>query len=381
MKKKISILVNSFGEGGTERVISNLLPYFEQKDVDVILVLIQNEILYNIPKFIKVEVLFDNPNLSNKNKILLIPIMIYKYVMILKRYKIDISISFLTRSNYLNLITKLLYFKPKYIINQRSNPEKLYGNTSFFGLINNVLHIVLFRLADKLLVNSEGLQEELSNYCKIDKNKIYIFNNPVNIKFINNEPEDNSFFDDEYFNIVDVGRLIESKNHKLLIDSVCKLNDKKIRLYIFGDGIKHKELIDYINLKNISDQIFIMGFQKNIYSIMKKADLFLFSSNHEGFPNVLLESMACNLPIISTNCPYGPAEVLNIKFKKNDKTTYFSELGILVPCDSLIDMVDAIRYIMNNPSYYKNIITNARKRVVFFSVENQFNNFFSLINN
>jgi glycosyltransferase involved in cell wall biosynthesis len=82
------------------------------------------------------------------------------------------------------------------------------------------------------------------------------------------------------------------------------------KLIIFGEGDQRSELQSLINSKNLQHEVLLYGFAKNPYKFLRKANLFVLSSNFEGFGNVLVEAMACGTPVISTNCPSGPNEIL-----------------------------------------------------------------------
>ena len=90
-----------------------------------------------------------------------------------------------------------------------------------------------------------------------------------------------------------------------------KIKDKiKCNIVLMGDGNQKKMLFDYAKKNNFEKNLFIFGFQKNPYPYLNKADFFILSSKYEGLPNVLLEAQFLKKPIISSNCPTGPREIL-----------------------------------------------------------------------
>ena len=141
---------------------------------------------------------------------------------------------------------------------------------------------------------------------------------------------------------------------------------QKVRLYIFGDGILKTELEKIIQDLKFENRVFLMGFESNPYKYLKAADLFVFSSNHEGFPNVILEAMACELPIVSTNCPSGPNEIFKVNTDYDFSDNVVTDYGILVPRNNIKKMVEAINILMQNKKYYQNCKTQVIKRVEDF---------------
>ena len=192
--------------------------------------------------------------------------------------------------------------------------------------------------------------------------------NPIDLKYINTIESLPSFFDKNMFNIVTIGRLDSGKNHSLLINSIKKLNNPKFKLYIFGEGKLKNELKILIEKYNLKQHVFLMGYESNPYKYLKAADLFVFSSNHEGFPNVLLEAMACHLPILATNCKSGPSEIMQLELEQNN--LMFTNYGILVPIKDINLMADGIEYMYSNKEYLKHCKINVSNRIKDFKKTN-----------
>lgn len=116
--------------------------------------------------------------------------------------------------------------------------------------------------------------------------------------------------------IIHVGRFAKVKRHDILIKAFHLLKDKELKLILLGDGEERDNILKLINNLNLTNRVILMGFKKNPYPFVKKAKALILSSDHEGFGNVLVESLIVNTIAISTDCPYGPHEVLNPKFKQ-----------------------------------------------------------------
>ena len=366
---KIAVFIYSLGGGGAERVVSQLIPYLENNGFDVYLVLMNNTCVYpfetkNKPFFLE----NSKTTESNVMKFLKIPFLAYKYHIFLKKNKINKSFSFLTRPGFISVLTKWFNKKRTIIISERSNSSLQYGNHNLQSWINNFLIKELYPKADLIIANSNGNAQDLITNYNVPRYKITTIYNPISLEAIFAIEPKKDFFDTNYFNLVSVGRLDNGKNYQLLIKSLEFFKLQKLRLYIFGDGILKTELEKTIQDLKLENRVFLMGFESNPYKYLKAADLFVFSSNHEGFPNVILEAMACELPIVSTNCPSGPNEIFKVNTDYDFSDNVVTDYGILVPRNNIKKMVEAINHLMQNKKYYQNCKTQVVKRVADFEV-------------
>lgn len=350
---KISILIYSLDGGGAERVVAQLVSFLSENGIDVCLVMMNDIVVYEIPKSIPIYYLEkSNPKESGFFKFFKLPYLGFKYKSFLKKQKIEISVSFLSRPNYINLISKWLGSGAQTFVSERSNPSAQYNGSSFHSKINSFLISTLFVKADGIIANSTGNGIELIRNFGVPQNLITTIHNPIDLDTIQNTLAIKDFYDTNYFNFISVGRLNEGKNHELLIRSLLQVANKKIRLYIFGDGPLqdfHLHLIVDLKMEN---QVFLIGFSKDIFGYLIGADAFLFGSNHEGFPNVLIEAMACGLPIITTNCPSGPSEIMQVYSSEQIQKSVCTEYGILVPVGNSLEMSEAINELVTNKSYH-----------------------------
>lgn len=366
---KIAVFIYSLGGGGAERVVSQLIPYLENNGFDVYLVLMNNTCVY--PFQTKIKPFFLENSKATENsvlKLLKIPFLAYKYHIFLKKNKINKSFSFLTRPGFISVLTKWFNKKRTIIISERSYSSNQYGSNNLKSWMNNFLIQKLYPKADLIIANSNGNAQDLITNYNVPRYKITTIYNPISIEAIFAIEPIKDFFDTNYFNLVSVGRLNRGKNHHLLIKSLEFFKLQKVRLYIFGDGILKDELEKTIQDLKLENYVFLMGFESNIYKYLKAADLFVFSSNHEGFPNVILEAMACELPIVSTNCPSGPNEIFKVNTDYDFSDNVVTDYGILVPRNNIKKMVEAINHLMQNKKYYQNCKTQVVKRVADFEV-------------
>ena len=140
--------------------------------------------------------------------------------------------------------------------------------------------------------------------------------------------------------IIASGRLNKQKNYYLLLDVFEEISSifKSYKLEILGKGPLEDDIKRYANKKNCSDRIIFSGYVDNVKEHMKKAEVYVLSSDYEGMPNSLMEAMALGLPCVSTDCPCGGPKYL-IENNVN---------GVLVPVNDVQKMVDALKTILND---------------------------------
>jgi glycosyltransferase involved in cell wall biosynthesis len=111
--------------------------------------------------------------------------------------------------------------------------------------------------------------------------------------------------------IIAVGKLKPQKDFETLIKAFAKVRTKfKARLIILGEGPMLSDLNLLVEKLNITDDVIFEGFVQNPFKYMRNADLFVLSSKYEGLPGVLVQALACGCPVVSTDCPSGPREIL-----------------------------------------------------------------------
>ena len=174
----------------------------------------------------------------------------------------------------------------------------------------------------------------------------------------------------EDFSFINVGRFEPQKNHFLLIEAFKKINSD-VKLYLIGDGYLREELEKKVKNANLEEKVIFLGRQKNVFNFLSKANCFVLSSNYEGFPNVLIEALACELPIISSDCPSGPREILapNTDFTKQTKDIEFAEYGILTPIGDVDKLADAMKKIYEDKNIRYEASKKAIKRAKDFEIE------------
>jgi glycosyltransferase involved in cell wall biosynthesis len=185
------------------------------------------------------------------------------------------------------------------------------------GLRAHILKALMRRaylFADKIVAVSFGVADDLAAHLDLPRDIIEVIYNPISVDNIIAAIESSMpypWFPTNGIRIVAAGRLTRQKGFLDLIRAFAILRKtKKASLIILGEGNQRRELEAEAEILGISSDVFLPGFIKNPFPLIAKADLFVLSSQWEGLPNVLIQAMACGTPVISSNCPFGPAEIL-----------------------------------------------------------------------
>ncbi|WP_301006564.1 MULTISPECIES: glycosyltransferase [Helicobacter] len=373
---KLVILLYSLGAGGAERITSLLLENLA-KEYTITLVLLED--IQHYPLNVQKIILGRNRTTeSGLKKLLKLPLLAFKYYKVIQ--DCEISLSLMTRPNYINILAgmlcKLTRKSPKILICERSYPSKQYGYSNLSSTINRKLITLLYNKADKISANSPQNLADLVENFGIAQKKITLLLNFFDLNKINAQSREDSTLKEQIlsskargrFAFVSIGRLDSGKNHRLLVDCMQYFKDKA-NLFIFGEGEKRNELEAQILSLGLESCVHLLGRTPNPYAPLSVADCFVFASNHEGFPNVLVESLALGIPLLTTDC--APKEILEPlgEFIDNQKHCEICKGGILVPLNDKEAFSEAMRFIYAQPHFFSpsNLQSQARK----FAIESQ----------
>lgn len=315
--KNIVFLIPRMGGGGAERVVSILANKFSKYNNVLIYTVTDSISFYQLDHTIRIE---GAGYRVSKNKFLR-PVLLgvngirfyFSFRKKMRKEKPDVVVSFLPETNIIASLQ--IGRKYKLILSERNDP------TRRSHLIQKVIR-ALYRKTDVLVCQTKKVAE----YYNFD-NCVVIYN-PVDCSGM---PEVyNGECDKE---IVAVGRLMPQKNFAMLIEAFSNVSAKipEYHLKIYGDGMLRTTLQNKINELNMKKKIYLMGAKKNVIQQYQKAALFVMSSDYEGFPNALIESMAMGLPVICTDFATGVA-----------REFIHEENGIVVPVGDVEKMSCAI---------------------------------------
>lgn len=355
-KIKIAIVLGTLGFGGGEKVALNLAlelnritqfnPFF--------IVGYSNEFMLDIP--VKVYALNETPANGFVARGFSLIQKIKKLRQVFRFTQPDVVLSVMSNSNLISLLARE---RPTPVIVSEHN-VLIRKQT---GLIDNyvpfLLRWICYKKANAIIAVSEGVKSELLSI--IDASRIKVIYNPIDLEdVVKKSREPLSHLQSKEY-ILGVGRLVPQKGFDTLIKAFALLNHPTLELIILGEGTEKEALISLSRQLEIEEHVHIFPFQKNPYNWMRNARLFVLSSRYEGFGLVLAEALACKVPVVSTNCNYGPSEIL-----------LNGQIGHMCVPDQPKALADAIIQSMNEPNMPSNKVNESLQRFSSSLVSQQY---------
>ena len=338
-KKKISFIIGALTPGGAERVISTLSNQLIEQYEVIIITFTKSKPFYELDNRIKViycEETIDTPN-SFIDSLKLNYKLTKSVSKIIKQEKIDLAIGFITSANIIAIIASKLNKIPS-IISERNNP--MVVKVSRFW---STLRLLFYPVANKIVLQTNGVKKFYSG--KIKNHKMVVIPNPISSKL---ELAKNENVVKEKI-ILTVGRLESHKCQSLILKAFNNIETKDWKLVIVGVGPREKELKDYVKENKLSDKVEFKGKVKEIDKLYNKTGIFVFASRYEGYPNVIIEAMSFGIPTISSDCDFGPTDII-----KND------ENGFLFPVDNQNELEKKLSLLINNEDIREKFTENSK---------------------
>jgi glycosyltransferase involved in cell wall biosynthesis len=361
----ISIFVHSLYDHGAARIALNLAQGFVEKGlkVDLVLTIAAGGFLEEVSSKIRII------DLKAKKPLNLSKLFgLYRY---LRREKPTFLISVGDNSNTAGWAKSLARVKTQVIVNVANHLSIHVPNEH--GTINkNILPYLLrwsYLQADGIVAASKGVAEDLSHATGLPLKNIRVIYNPVVTYDLHKKAQETLdhpwFAPGEPSVILGAGRLVKQKDFPTLIRAFSLLRQNRLaRLMIIGEGGERSRLEAIVRELNLETDVALPGFVENPYAYMSRSAVFVLSSAWEGFGNVVAEALATGTSVVSTNCPSGPAEIL-----ENGK------YGKLVPVGDVNSLAQAILATLEKPTDHELL----QQRVQLYTVEGVINQYLDFI--
>ena len=323
---KIDFYISSLSGGGAEHVLTNIARNAAEQGHDVSITTFEKR-----PQFYEVDpkIKINRCNNTGSGRLREVLRDYRDMRRQLKKRKADVVISFLSRTNMM-LALAAPFTKSKIIVCDRNN-RRMSQSAFVFNL-----SCQLYRMADMVGVQTNRAK---ASYPKYLTDKIFVIANPLDREQLDSQCPENE--PERTKTVISVGRLEQAKDFETLITAFAKTAQEypDWKLNIYGQGEKHDLLQNMIEQLGQEHRITLCGVTKTVFSEMKKSGIFVLSSRYEGFPNVLCEAMYAGLPCISSDCEFGPSELISD-----------SENGYLFPVGDADRLYQCLTALMADPS-------------------------------
>lgn len=310
--KNLLLIVDRIEDGGAEKALirlgEELLPFFNN-----VYITSNFKTKKNISKLKLIPVTIESSH-SVTSKIITLLKFIFHVNKIKRKKRITHSISFLERSNIVNCITNSSDIK---IISTRNNLVEQYKNFNFLSRSGIRLAIsAAYLRANKVVALSGNIRNQLIRFLIFPKEVITVYNGYDMQKYstLAQKYANNLDFDTNKINLIAVGRLAEQKGLDILIEAVSIVKERNIQLRIFGEGPNKTKYDKLINRLSLEDCISIYEPTDKVLGYLEKSDIFVFCSRWEGFGNALAEAIILKKVIVTSDCAFGPSEMLGYEY-------------------------------------------------------------------
>ena len=208
------------------------------------------------------------------------------------------------------------------------------NKTGSIARIQDILKRLPYRMADAIIAPSVGAAESLANFAAVPRSLIYAIPNPVDVDHLQSKSKEvcGAIRHVRRKYIAALGRLSPEKGFDVLLRAFAGIVGRvDVDLIVTGDGQSKLELVELSRALGIYDRVHFTGYIENPFPILARSELFVLASRREGMPNALLQALALNIPVIATDCPSGPREILETL-----------SCGRLVPVDDVGALCDAM---------------------------------------
>ena len=303
----VAIYLRLLYGGGAERVMVNLMHGFVEEGLKVDLVMNKADgpYLSQVPPEVRIVDLKAPRMLSGLPKL----------AGYLRKEKPMALLSGLHYNNEIALWAKALGFSSTKAIVSEHNTLSIHAQRRSTDRWSPLLAKLFYPLADGIVAVSQGVAQDLAEVTGLPAERIRVIYNPIitpQMLANSEEPLDRPWFEPgEPPVILGVGRLEPQKDFPTLIRAFAKVREvRPARLMILGSGRDREKLDSLVRELGLKEDVAIVGFVKNPYPYIKRAAVYVLSSAWEGFGNVIVEALALGTPVVATNCPSGPQEIL-----------------------------------------------------------------------
>ncbi len=330
---RICVFMHRFDDGGAEKVTIRLLNELQLRGHEVTLAVRYDEgpAKENLAPYIRVL----DMALPKEGKIKKNLLNIRYLFRLIKSGDYDVMVAILSDMSQVASLAKWLSgnrLPLVSVVHSTLSVEKMS-----FRKARNALARFFDRQYDKVIAVSDAVRKDYLDYTGTQEEKVVTVYNPIVDEGMLEKAKEKPVHpwlaeDRDFKTLLLAGRLSYPKNHPLMLRTLKRLRESgDYRLILLGEGELRQELTELTAELELEPWVDFHGYVKNPYGYMVEADCVVLSSRYEGLPTVLVEALACGSRVVSTDCPSGPAEILQGKY------------GILVPMEDEEALAQGIR--------------------------------------
>lgn len=332
---RLVFVINSLHTGGAERVLDRLLRAAGDRKAryDIHVVLLDDDPqMIALPDFVRLHVLDGRGGMGRSYR---------QLRALLRRLDPALTVSFLVRANVATALSMRSLPGRSLLCERMHLGSHLRGRYSGWKLlVTRTLPRFAYRFADLILAVSNGVRDDLIQGFGLSPNRVRMIPNPYDLDAIRRAAAAAPPLDLPERYIVASGRLVKAKNFALLIDAYARA-DPDLPLMILGEGEERGPLQAQVRALGLDDRIRLAGYVPDPFSVVGRAAFCVAASRNEGFPNALAEAMVLGVPVLATDCPSGPAELLGASAGEPG-TVRHAPYGLIVPDNDLSALAEGI---------------------------------------
>jgi glycosyltransferase involved in cell wall biosynthesis len=358
---KVAFIINDLSGGGAEKALKLLSGYLAGEGIRTLVITLgSGNDGYQLEPGVERVTLRSRWLNRGVGKILGLPLQAMELTRMLNAWRPDACVSFLPRSNIVHVMTRWFGNRRPVLITEQISSRDNYPGS---GLADRVMRTLIARFyprADAVFPSSKGVLEGLIDFG-VPRERMRVVYNPISVGEIREKARE-AIADvagaAPVPQVITVGRHAEQKDHATLLRAFARVRQRMdARLVFVGQGQLRGELERLASELGIRDAVVFAGWQSNPFAWLGHSDVFVLSSRYEGFGNVLVEAMACDLPVVSTDCPSGPSEIVE-----------GGASGILVPVGDVTALADAIVQVLQDRSLRERLVGQSRRRAPEFDI-------------
>ena len=359
-RMKIAFIINDLSGGGAEKALQLLSTFLVGRGHEVKVITLQSgNDAYALDPRIESATLASGRLSRGAGKVAALPLQAREIAALLRTWQPDIRVSILPRANVAHVMSRWFGNRGRILLTEQNSSRDSYPSNGIGDRLMRYLIRTFYPKADGVFPSSGGVMEGLKAFG-VSEARMQVVYNAIVLDDIQSRAREvpEALPPSELPTVITVGRHAEQKDHETLIRAFALARQRvPARLVFVGQGPLREDLEALARELGVADSIVFAGWQPNPFAWLAQSDLFVLSSRYEGFGNVIVEAMACGLPIISTDCPSGPSEILRD-----------GEAGMLVPVGDVEALADAMTTVLTDEALRAELAEKASRRAPDFDL-------------